>query len=112
MRKERLSRTGMKESERQLRSRLNQMIAGSGLVRGTLTLRKVTCGKKGCRCGKGEPHLAFVLTASAKGKALQLFIPKAMENITRRWIKQYRQAEDILEKISMEHWDKLRKRKV
>ena len=112
MRKERLSKTGMKESERQLRSRLNQMIAGAGLVRGTLTLRKVTCGKKGCRCANGEPHLALVLTASAKGKALQLFIPKALEGITRRWIKQYRQAEDLLEKISMEHWDKFRKRKV
>jgi len=112
MRKERLSRAGMKEAERRLRSRLNQMIAGVGLVRGTLTLRKVTCGKKGCRCAKGEPHLALVLIASAKGKRLQLFIPKSLEGITRRWIKQYRQAEDLLEKISMEHWDKLKKRKV
>lgn len=112
MKKEQLSRMGMKESERRLRSRLNQIISGAGLVRGTLTLRKVTCGKKNCRCAKGEPHLAFVLTASAKGKTLQLFIPKSQEGVTRRWIRQYRQAEDLLEKISMEHWDKLRKRKV
>ncbi|MBT9137224.1 MAG: hypothetical protein DDT34_02312 [Firmicutes bacterium] len=112
MRKERLSRMGMKKSERQFRSRLNQMIANSGLLRGTLTLRKVTCGKKCCRCAEGEPHLALVLTASAKGKALQLFIPKSLEGTTRRWIRQYRQAENILEKISLEHWDKLKKRKV
>ena len=102
----------MKESERQLRSKLNQMIAGAGLVRGTLTVRKVICGKQSCHCATGEPHRALGLTASAKGKYLQLFIPKSMENITRRWIKQYRQAADFLEKISLEHWDKLKKRKV
>ncbi len=108
----RLSRSGMKESERRLRSKLNQMVAASGLIRGTLTLRKVTCGKKGCRCAKGEPHPALYLTVLSERKLLQLCIPKSLETVARQWIKQYRQAEDLLEKISMEHWDKLKKRKV
>jgi hypothetical protein len=82
------------------------------MVRGTLTLRKVKCGKKGCRCASGEPHPALCLTASANGKTLQRFIPRHLEGTTRLWIKQYRQAEELLEKISLEHWDKLKKRKV
>lgn len=109
---ERLSRTGMKESERRLRSKLNQLIAGAGLVRGTLTLRKVTCGKKSCRCLAGEPHQALYLTATEKGSTRQLYIPKTMEDVVRRWLKQFYLAYDVLDKISDEHWDKLKKRKV
>ena len=109
---ERLSRTGMTGSERRLRSKLNQLIAGAGLVRGTLTLRKVTCGKKGCRCLTVEPHQAFYLTATEQGATRQIYIPKSLAGVVRRWLKQFQLAYDLLDKISTEHWDKLKKRKV
>lgn len=109
---ERLARTGMKESERKFRSRLNQLVAGAGLLKGSLTVRKVTCGKKGCKCAAGEPHEALYLTAVSNGKTNQLFVPKSLEPVVRRWNKQFRQAYDLMKEISQAHWEKIRKRKV
>ena len=112
MRKEWIPRAAMKSSERHLRSKLNQMISRSGLVRGSLTMRKVKCGNKKCRCTRGEPHMALYLTASIEGKYRQLFIPKSLEKVARSWVKQYRDAEGLLEKISLDYWEKLKKREV
>lgn len=112
MAKERIPRAAMTPSERRLRSKLNQMVAQCGLVRGTLTLRQVKCGNKKCRCARGHPHPSLYLTASVNGKYRQLFIPKSLEGVARRWVKQYREAEGLLDQISSKYWDKLKKREV
>ena len=106
--KERMSKASMTADERRLRSRLNQLISGAGLIRGTLTSRKITCGKKGCKCAKGEKHEGLYLVASESGRIRQLYISSSREAAARLWLKQYRQAHNLLEDVVQKHWKKLR----
>jgi hypothetical protein len=100
----------MSSTERNFRSRLTQLISGNGFMRGTLTTREKVCGKSNCKCARGERHVALYLVASKDGKLQQLFIPNSYEGKVRKWLEQYRQAEQLLEEISDLHWKKIQNR--
>jgi hypothetical protein len=40
----------------------------------------------------------------------QLFIPRDKELLVRQWVKNYRDAQELMEKISSLYWDKLKKK--
>ncbi|MCI0561973.1 MAG: hypothetical protein MN733_26090 [Nitrososphaera sp.] len=105
-----ISKGKMTVAERDFRSRLAQLISGSGLMRGTLTVREKVCGKSTCKCARGERHVALYLMASKDGKTRQLFIPHSREAEVRKWLEQYRRAEALLEEISDLHWGKIQNR--
>lgn len=100
----------MSRLERDIRSKLAQASSGGALIRGTLTTREKVCGKSTCKCTRGEKHTALYLMASKDGKMRQLFVPKTYEVRVRKWLEQYKKAEDLLEQISDLHWEKIRKR--
>jgi hypothetical protein len=100
----------MSVAERDSRSRLAQMVSGGGLMRGTLTVREKVCGKPSCKCARGEKHTALYLVASKDGKLRQLFVPSSHEARVRKWLEQYKEAEDLLEEISDLHWTKIKSR--
>jgi hypothetical protein len=97
-------------AERDFRSRLAQMVSGSGMLRGTLTVRDKVCGKPSCKCARGEKHVALYLIASKDGKFRQLFVPHSHEARVRKWLEQYKQAEAWLEQISDLHWARIKNR--
>lgn len=105
-----LARSQMSAQERELRSRLAQLIGSLGLVRGTLAARQKSCGKPTCHCAQGEKHRALYLTASEEGKPRQLFIPLEAEEKARGWVENYQRIRQLLEEISQLHWDKLKRR--
>lgn len=100
----------MSTTERDLRSRLAKIISGDGFIRGTLSVREKVCGKSTCKCMRGEKHVALYLTASKDGEQRQMFVPRSHEATVRKWLQQYRQAEDLLETLSDLHWKKVRNR--
>lgn len=95
-----MHRAGMSAEERTLRSRLAQTVHQRDFVRGTLVLREVTCGKPGCRCSRGQKHVGLYLICSQNGKYSQVYVPKHWEGRVREWLKEYRTARDLLEKLS------------
>lgn len=97
--------------ERKLRSRLAQLAAAKRFIHATLSVRQVTCGKKGCRCTQGERHRAVYLVSAAKGKKRQVFVPSAMEEEVRAWVDNYHRAMDLLEQVSERAWNELKRRK-
>ena len=105
-----ISKGSMSSAERDFRSRLVQIISGSGVMRGTLSTREKVCGKSTCKCARGEKHVALYLMSSKDGKQRQLFVPKSHEAKVRKWLEQYKQAEDLLEEISDLHWGKIQNR--
>ena len=105
-----ISKGKMSVAERDFRSRLAQMVSGSGLMRGTLTVRAKVCGKSSCKCARGERHVALYLIASKDGKLRQLFVPHSLEGKVRKWLDQYKKVEDWLEQISDLHWAKIQSR--
>lgn len=106
-----MPRRKMSAQERALRSRLAQLAHAETLIHATITVREVTCGKSGCRCARGERHRAVYLVASAKGKKRQVFVPPALEQEVRQWVKNYHAATDLLEQVSEGAWSELMRRK-
>lgn len=106
-----MTRRQMAAQERDLRSRLTQLVHQKPLIRATLNVRHVTCGKSGCRCIRGHKHRALYLVCSTKGKKRQLFVPASMEQEVRRWVENYHSAMALLEKVSERAWRELKRRK-
>jgi hypothetical protein len=105
-----ISKSKMSVQERELRSRLNQLISSKGLLRGTLNPREITCGKSNCKCARGEKHPYLYLVVSDSGKLRQILIPRSREVEVRQWVKQYQSMQEILEEITLIYRDKIRNR--
>lgn len=106
----RIPRARMSPEERHLRSQLVQLLSGVGLLRATLNPRHKVCGKRGCRCARGEKHSALYVVASKDGKPQQLFVPHSLEPQARQWVTSYQRIRELLDELSRIYWDKLSRR--
>lgn len=106
-----MGRAQMPAREREWRSRLAQLVHAHPLMRATVNVRMVTCGKAGCRCTQGERHRAVYLVCNVKGKRRQLFIPADLEEEVLQWVENYKKAMKLLENLSEDAWEELRRRK-
>jgi hypothetical protein len=72
------------------------------VLRASLIERFTQCGRAGCKCMRGEKHgPAYYLTVSyAKGRTRQVYVPKDLQPLAERWIRNYHQAVQALEEIS------------
>ena len=105
-----MRRVELTSAERRGRSRLSQISHYSRLLRGTLSVRKNTCGKPNCRCARGEPHLALYLVQSKGGKSRQLFIPREWEERVRQAVNNYQELQKLIEELSELEWKRLENR--
>ena len=106
-----MARSHFPRSERALRSRLAKLTHGEPLLRGTLSVRKITCGKSGCHCATGEKHLCLYLSCSRAGRVEQVFIPRDLEEQVRRWVSNHHTVRELLEGLSELSWANLRAQK-
>lgn len=109
-RRPQIHKSRMTEAERELRSRLSQLISTGALMRATLTVRERVCGKATCKCAAGEKHSSLYLVSRQDGQLRQLFVPKDLETQVREWVEQYQRALALLEKISEFHWKRIQER--
>ena len=107
-----IPRAKMSASERHARSQLAQLISQSGLIRGSLLVRRRVCGKSGCKCARGQKflHESLYLVISEEGRTRQLFVPKDWEQRVRQWVAEHHRARELMEEISRLHWEKVRER--
>ncbi len=70
------------------------------LVQGSYCTVKVKCGKPGCRCSRGEPHQACVLTRKVRGKTVTTYVPRELRSEVKAWAEQYRQTLKLIRDIS------------
>lgn len=71
-------------------------------LRGSLIQRHPTCGKAGCKCARGERHppLWYLTVTLGPGRTTGTAVaPEQLEQV-RRWIANYHQLKQHLEKIS------------
>jgi hypothetical protein len=106
-----MNRASIPEAARRRRSRIAQLAHNRRLLRGTLSVRNVICGKASCRCAGGEPHTGLYLTQSKSGKTVQLYVPKRFERRVRQAIDDYQELQRLIEELSEQEWKLLRKRK-
>jgi hypothetical protein len=106
-----------KLSDLALRNRrvgLTQVLPPLGeVLRGSLMERYLTCGNPDCRCARGERHgpvwyLSVTLDQSHRSGCT---VPSDQIEQVRRWIENYRQVKENLEKISDINRELLRRQK-
>jgi hypothetical protein len=86
------------ESRRQ--ALLKRLAEVGPLVQGSYCTVKVKCGKPGCRCSRGEPHQACVLTRKVRGKTVTTHVPRDLRSEVEAWASQYRQVMTLIRDIS------------
>ena len=71
-------------------------------LRGTLRERYMTCGKPGCKCARGQRHgpIWYLSVTLGSGRTAGGVIAAGQVERVRRWIKNYHQFKEHLEKIS------------
>jgi len=102
------SRAEMSPRERELRSRAAQLLATEGLLHGNIVERQVLCGRKGCRCERGEKHATVYVYRRQGGKMRQLYVGKVHDAAVRRWVEQDKQLRALLEEIWEIHWARVK----
>jgi hypothetical protein len=99
------------EGDRRRRSRAAQIVSSFPLLRGSLSVRRIKCGKPHCKCASGEPHLSLYLVQSQKGKPRQLYVPKELEERVRNAVGNYQKLQELVEELSEAEWKRLKKEK-
>lgn len=95
-----MSRAAISAAERECRSRLTQIAHEQPLLHGTLTVRRVRCGKTNCHCSTGAPHQALFLTFRRQGRLHQLYIPASLEAQARQWVANDQTVRQLLERLN------------
>jgi hypothetical protein len=85
------------------RRKLVEQLSGLGpVLRASLIQRFTQCGKAGCKCMQGHKHgPSYYLTVSyAKARTRQVYVPKDLQPLAEKWVRNYHQAMTMLEEIS------------
>jgi len=88
--------------EKDLLSKLSNMINYSEYIHANLVSVARRCGNKNCKCiTKGQKHISLYLTTVRKdGARKMIYIPKALEEEVRRMVVRYFRIKDIIEEVS------------
>jgi hypothetical protein len=97
--------------ERDARSRAVRHVAENPLLRGSLVLMRRKCGKQGCHCQTGEKHPALYLAVRAGNKRTMIYIPAALEETARQWVRNGQQVDELLDFVSQQCLDQLLEQK-
>ena len=95
-------RTQRSARERDTRSQAVQRVADDALLRGSLVHMQRTCGKKGCRCQRGQKHPALCLAIRLGNQRKMIYIPHALEETVRRWVQTGLEIDGLLDAISQQ----------
>lgn len=100
--------------ERQLRSRLHQLLSeAEGFLHGSLIEMARRCGKPGCRCASDDQarHRSLCLGQTRGGKTTMIHIPADLESRVRQWVENFQEAAALLEELSQQGRKRLQQAK-
>jgi hypothetical protein len=61
-----------------------------------------TCGKKNCRCQKGQKHAALCLAIRLGNERKMIYIPHPLEGMVRRWVETGQEVDGLPDVISQQ----------
>jgi hypothetical protein len=106
-----IHRTYLSASGRKVRARLTSMLNFRPMLRAGLVTMARTCGKKSCRCAKGEKHVSLYLSLKVGRARKMIYVPAALEQAVRSWAGNYREAAALWEKMLQEYLERFLKEK-
>jgi hypothetical protein len=95
-----VARNRFTSGERAARSRLAQLLHDHEVISGSVVSMARRCGKKGCRCERGEKHVSLYLSIKVEGKRRMVYIPPDLEDEVRRRVGAYREVERLTQVVS------------
>lgn len=105
------ARSSLSAAERELRSRISQLLHSRWLLHATLAPRQRRCGKPNCRCTRGQRHVSLYVVQMRQGQLRQLYVPQNWEPRVRQAVADYQQLLQLLEEISEREWKRLAHRR-
>ena len=81
-------------------AKLKQVAACGPFVAASLCEVTRRCGNPNCKCARGEPHKAHVLTRKVRGKTQTVHVPKAMVPEVRGWVEEYARLKTLIREVS------------
>jgi len=87
--------------ERQIRSRLTQIVSQKGIIRAGIVKMTRRCGKRNCWCAKGKGHVSYYLSMREGSKRKMIYIPALMEAKVREWVRSYKEINKSIDQLSM-----------
>jgi hypothetical protein len=82
------------------------------VLRGSVLVRRIRCGKPSCHCARGAGHPNTSLSVSFRGgRTEQLSLPPELVPLARRQVANYRKWWSAVEKISALNRELLRQRR-
>ncbi|MGH7553665.1 MAG: DUF6788 family protein [Longimicrobiales bacterium] len=82
------------------------------VLRGSVIVRSLRCGKPGCHCAEGERHRATYLSVThAGGRTEQISLPAELVPLAERGVAAYRAWWAAIEKLSAINRDRIRQQR-
>jgi hypothetical protein len=82
------------------------------VLRGSLFVRTLRCGKPGCRCATSAGHPATYLGVTFRGgRTEQISLPASLVPLAKRWVANYLKWWEAVEKVSQINRQLLRRRR-
>lgn len=82
------------------------------VLRGSVIVRSLRCGKPGCHCAEGEGHRATYLSVTlAGGRTEQISLPAELVPLARRGVAAYHAWWAAIEKLSSINRDRIREQR-
>ena len=106
-----ISRAELSADERELRSRLAQIVSGKRFLLGSLSERSSKCGKPTCRCATGQGHSSLYLVRTENGKVRQICVPKDLHDVVRKAVGEFQQMQHLLQQVSELEWKRVQAQK-
>lgn len=93
------------------RSRLTSMLQNRPMLRAGLVTMARTCGKKTCKCARGEKHVSLYVSLKVGRSRKMVYVPPALEETVCTWAENYREAAVLWEKMLQEYLERFLKDK-
>ena len=82
------------------------------VLRGSVFVRTLRCGKPGCRCATADGHPATYLSVTLPGgRTEQICLPARLVPLARRWVANYLRWWEAIERVSKLNRQLLRRRR-
>ena len=102
-----VGRSKLSRREQAARAQAATLLHSESVLAGSLVTMVHTCGKKHCRCRRGQKHRSLYLSIKLRGKRKMIFVPKRLEGVAREGVENYRRALRLIEEISQDCLDRL-----
>ena len=79
---------------------LKQLFKITDMMKGSLAESYRSCGKKGCKCQRGELHHGYFFTFSVKGKAKMIYVPKKAYEHVKKLLNNWKHHKGLIEELA------------